>query len=123
MFQCISMCLNYLIVFIDIVIGISPSNSHCNIFAMRIHVHICFSLTTMTTFLTCYTTTFFSSIPIDLFQLSYNLKKNYISILIFYIYTSLHNPHPTSHIPYCTFDFVTSCVENSEAQVLLNTSN
>jgi hypothetical protein len=48
----------YLNVFIDIIIGISPSYSHKNIFAMRTHVHICFLLSTMTTFLICYTTIF-----------------------------------------------------------------
>jgi hypothetical protein len=73
----------YLNVFINIVIGISPSYFHSNVFAMCTLVHIHFSLSTMTTFLTCYTTTFFSSIPIDLFQLSYNLWKYYISILTF----------------------------------------
>jgi hypothetical protein len=39
--QCISMCLN---VFIDIVIGILPSHSHCNNFAMHTYLHILFTL-------------------------------------------------------------------------------
>jgi hypothetical protein len=94
-FQCVW---KYLNVFINIAIGISPSYSNCNVFAMRTHVHIYFSLSTMTTFLTCYTTTLFSSIPIDSFQLSYNLWKNYISILTFHIYTTPHIPHSMSSL-------------------------
>jgi hypothetical protein len=34
---------------------ISPSHSHCNVFAMHTHIHIYFSLYTMTPFPTCYT--------------------------------------------------------------------
>jgi hypothetical protein len=60
----ISMCFNE---FTYIVIGISPSHSCYNIFAVRIHLHICFSLSTMTTFLTCSTIILFSPIPIDPF--------------------------------------------------------
>jgi hypothetical protein len=45
-FQCVEKDLN---VYIDIVIGISPSYSHCNVFAMCTHIHVCFSLSTMTT--------------------------------------------------------------------------
>jgi hypothetical protein len=69
-FQCISMHLN---VFINIVIGISPPYSHCNVFTMHTHVDIYFLQYTVITFLICYTTIFFSAIPIDYFQLSYNL--------------------------------------------------
>ena len=82
-------------VFIGIVIEISPSYFHCNVFAISIPVHICFSLSTMSTFLMCYTTTLFSPIQIDLFQLSYNPWKNHISILIFHVYTSSYIPHST----------------------------
>jgi hypothetical protein len=99
--QCISMRLKYLNIFIDIVIGISTLYSNCNVFAMRTYIHICFSLSTMTTFLTCYTTILFSPIPIDLFQLSYNLWKNDISILTFHVYrlyTSPHIPHSMSSL-------------------------
>jgi hypothetical protein len=60
------MCLN---VFLDIVIGISPSHSHCNVFAMHTHLHIFFSLYTMIPFPTCYTTTFLFFIPFDPFKL------------------------------------------------------
>jgi hypothetical protein len=98
----------YLSIFIDIVIGISPSYSHCNVFAIHTHLHICISLSTLTTFLTCYTSTLFSPISIDLFQLSYNLC--YISILTFHVYTSPHIPHPTFHV-------ITGCAEHSGAQV------
>jgi hypothetical protein len=97
MFQCISICLN---AFIDIVIGISPSYLHCHVFAMHTHLHICFSLYTMTYFPTCYTITFLLSMPIDPFQLSYNL---------FLFSTSIH--HPTFHIPHSTFHVVTGCME------------
>jgi hypothetical protein len=91
-FKCIR---KYLNIFIDIIIGISPSYFHCNIFTMHIHVHICFSPSTMTTFLTYYTTILFSPIPIDLFKLSCNFWNNYISIFTFHIYTSsyIHIPH------------------------------
>jgi hypothetical protein len=91
-FQCVW---KYLNVFIDIIIGISPSYSHCNVFTMCTHIHICFSLSTMTTFLSCYITTFFSPIPINLFQLSYNLWKNYISSFHF-----MSINHPAFHIPH-----------------------
>jgi hypothetical protein len=94
-FQCIGKCLN---VFINIVIGVSPSYFHCNVFAMCTHVHIHFSLSTMTTFLTCYTTTLFFSIPINLFQLLYNLWKNYISIFTFHIYIIPHILHSMSSL-------------------------
>jgi hypothetical protein len=60
---------------------------------MCTNVHIYFSLSTMTTFLTCYTSTLVSPIPLDLFQLSYNLWKNYISIFTFHIYITPHILH------------------------------
>jgi hypothetical protein len=94
-FQCIW---KYLNVFINIVIGVSPSYSHCNVFAMRTYIHIYFSLSTMTTFLACYTTILFSPISIDLFQLSYNLWKNYIIIFTFHIYITPHIPHSMSSL-------------------------
>jgi hypothetical protein len=40
----------YFNVFVDIVIGISPSHSHYSVFAMHTHLCICFSLSTMTPF-------------------------------------------------------------------------
>jgi hypothetical protein len=116
-FECIWM---YLDVFIDIIIRISPSYSHCNVFAMRTYVHICFSLPTMTTFLTCYTTTLFSPIPIDLFQLSYNLWKNYISILTFHIYTSPHIPHPTFYIPHSMSSLVVRSITKPKFVIWCN---
>jgi hypothetical protein len=62
-FECLSIYLN---VFTNIIIGISPSNFHYIVFAMCIHLYICFSLSTMTPFPTCFTTTLFSHVPIDL---------------------------------------------------------
>jgi hypothetical protein len=74
-FQCIAMYLNVFIVyskiFTNIVIGILPFHSHCNVSIIRIHIPIYFLLFIMTIFPTCPTTTFFSSIL--LFLLSYNL--------------------------------------------------
>jgi hypothetical protein len=103
-FHCISMCLN---VFINIVIGILPLHSHCNVFTMHTHLYIFFSLYTMTSFPTCYTTTLFFSISINPFQLSYNLWKNYISILTSCSYIT---PHYMFHV-------LTGCVKHSGAQV------
>jgi hypothetical protein len=94
-FQCIW---KYLNVFINIVIGILPSCSHCNVFAMSTDAHIYFSLSKRMTSLTWYTTTLFSPIPIDLFQLSYKLWKNYIWILTFHIYITLHISHSMSSL-------------------------
>jgi hypothetical protein len=48
----------------------------------------------------------FFSIPVDPFQLSYNLSL---------FFTSIH--HPTFHIPHSTFYVVTRCAEHSGAQV------
>jgi hypothetical protein len=99
----VSMCFNAFesiwMYLLTLELNFSPSYSHCNVFAMRIHVHIWFLLLTMTTFLRCYTTKLFSPIPIALFQLPYNLWKNYISILTFHVYTLPHIPHSTFHIP------------------------
>jgi hypothetical protein len=78
---------------------ISPSLSHCNIFAMHTHLHIFFSLYTMTPFPTCYTTTFL------FFHLSWSIPTFIQSILTFHIYTS---PHILC---------VTGCAEHSGAQV------
>jgi hypothetical protein len=103
MFQCISMCLN---VFLDIVIGISPSHSHCNIFAMHI-LHIFFSLYTMTPFPTCYTTTLL------FFHSRWSIQTFIQSILTFHVYTSFHIPHSTFYV-------VTGCAEHSGAQVFIS---
>jgi hypothetical protein len=93
-FHCISMCLN-----VDIVIEILPSHSHCNVFTMHTHLHIFFSLYTMTSFPTCYTTTllFF---PFPLIRSNFHKiykKITYQSLL--HIYTSPHIPCSTFHIP------------------------
>jgi hypothetical protein len=90
-FHCIWMYLN---VFINIVIGILPSHSHCNVFTMYTHLYIFISLYTMTSFPTCYTITLSFFHP---FQLLYNLWKNYISILTSCQYIT---PHSMFHIPH-----------------------
>jgi hypothetical protein len=106
MFQCISMCLN---VFNNIVIGISPSHSHCNVFSMHIHLHIFFSFYTMIPFQHAISlqSLFFHWNTTPTFILS---MKNYTSILTFYVYTS-------PNIPRSTFQ-VTSCMQHSGTQVI-----
>jgi hypothetical protein len=116
----ISMCLN---VFINIVIGILPSYSHCNTFAMHTYLHIFFHSTQWLPSQHVILLHYFFSIPIDPFQLSYNQWKNYISILTSRLYitphSTFHIPHSMSspHIPRSTFHVITSCVEHSGAQV------
>jgi hypothetical protein len=85
---------------------ILPSLSHCNVFAMHTHLHIFFSLYTMTPFPTCYTTTFF------FFHSCWSILTFIQSILIFHVYTS-------PHIPHSTFYVVTDCAEHSGAQVVI----
>jgi hypothetical protein len=104
-FQCIKKNLN---VFINIVIGISPLHSHCNVITMHTHIRICFSLSTMITFLTCYTTTFFSPIFIDLFQFIQFMKRLHINLYFSRLYIT---PHSIFHV-------VTSWAEHSRAQVI-----
>jgi hypothetical protein len=89
MFQCISMCLN---VFIDILIGILLSCSHCNVFAMHTHIHIFFSLYTMTPFPTCSTTTLFFvhshwSVPTFI----QSMKKLHINLYFSHLYITPHS--------------------------------
>jgi hypothetical protein len=81
---------------------ISPSHSHCSVFAMHTHLHICFSLYTMTPFPTCYTTTFL------FFHAHWPIPTFIQSILTFHVYTI--TPHSTFHV-------VTGCAEHSGAQV------
>jgi hypothetical protein len=98
-FQCVWMYLLY-----QHCNWISRSLSHCNIVAMHTHLHSFFSLYTMTSFPTCYTTRF-------LFSISFWSIPTFIqSILTFHIYTS-------PHIPHSTFYVVTGCTEHSGAQV------
>jgi hypothetical protein len=68
-FEYLSMYLN---IFINIVIGISPTYSHYNVFAISTHLYVFFSLSTMTPFPNALSL-HFSLIAIDPFQLSYNL--------------------------------------------------
>jgi hypothetical protein len=99
----------YFNVFTCNVIGILLLHSHYNVFAMRTHLYICFSLSTMIFFPTCFTTTLYSPVPIDPFQLLYNLWKYHTPILAFLTYTS----HP--HISYSTFYVVNGCVKHHGA--------
>jgi hypothetical protein len=85
---------------------ISPSLSHCNVFAMHTHLHIFFSLYSMTPFPTCYTTTFF------FFHFHWSIPTFIQSILTFHVYTSPHFPHSTFYV-------VTGCAEHSGAQVYI----
>jgi hypothetical protein len=71
---------------------ISPSLSHCNVFAMHTHLHIFFSLYTMTPFPTCYTTTFI------FFHSRWSIPTFIQSTLTFHIYTSPHIPHSMSSL-------------------------
>jgi hypothetical protein len=89
---------------------ISPSLSHCNVFAVHIHLHIFVSLYTMTPFPTCYTTTFL------FFHSCWSIPIFIQSILTCHVYTS-------PHIPYSTFYVVTGCMEHSGAQVLIFTNH
>jgi hypothetical protein len=97
----------YFNVFLNIVIGISPLYCHYNNFSMCIHLHICFLLSTMTSFSTCSTTTLFSLVPIDPFKLHVAHKSITYQFLLF---TFIHYP---------TFHIVTSCAVHSGAQVFL----
>jgi hypothetical protein len=100
------MCLN---VFIDIIIGILPSHSHCNVFTMHTLLQIFFSLYTMTPFgpfQTCYTTTLFLfhshwSVPTFI----QSMKKLYIN----FYFMSIH--HPTFHIPHSISSLVVWSIE------------
>jgi hypothetical protein len=67
---------------------ISPSLSHCNVFAMHIHLYIFFHYIQWLPSQHAIPLHSFFSIPIDPFQLSCNLSL---------LFTSIH--HPTFHIP------------------------
>jgi hypothetical protein len=96
-FQCVWMYLSTLY-------WISPSLSHCNVFAMHTHLQVFFSLYTMTPFPTCYTTTFL------FFHSRWYIPTFIQSTLTFHVYTS-------PHIPHSTFYVVSGCAEQSGAQV------
>jgi hypothetical protein len=94
MFQCISMCFN---VFIDIVIGISPSHSHCNVFAMACTSTYTFFFTLHNDSLPnmLYYYTLFFPFPL----ICSNLHTIYEKITCQYLFfTSTH--HPTFQVPY-----------------------
>jgi hypothetical protein len=109
MFQCISMCLN---VFLDIVIGISPSHSHCNIFAMHTHLHFLFILHNDSLPNMLYHYIFIFPFPLISSNFHTIYEKNSYQFLLF---TFIH--HHTFHVPHSTFHVVTGCAEHSKAQV------
>jgi hypothetical protein len=107
-FHYISMSLN---VFVDIVINISPSHSHCNAFAMYTHLH-----------------NFFNSIqwlpsqhaiPLHFFFFHSHWPVHTIYEKITYqslLFTSIH--HPTFQVPHSTFHVVIGCAEHNGVQVI-----
>jgi hypothetical protein len=112
MFQCISMYLN---VFINIVIGISPSQSHCSVFATHTHLDMFFSLYTMTPFTTCYTTTilffhFHWSIPTFI----QSMKKLHINPYFSRLYIT---PHSMFHIPRSMLSLVARSIAKPKSYI------
>jgi hypothetical protein len=106
-FQCIW---KYLNVFINIVIGISPSYSHWNVFVMRIHIHICFSLSTITTLHNIYYNyTLFTHFHWFVSTFIQSMEKLHVNLYFSRLYII---PHPTFHV-------VIVCGEHSKAQVYI----
>jgi hypothetical protein len=102
-FHYISMCLN---VFIDIVIGILPSYSHCNVFIMHIHLHFFFFILhndSLPNMLIYYIIFFHFHWSIPTFIQS--LEKLHINP--YFVYTSFHIAHSSLLrlyiVPHCTF--------------------
>jgi hypothetical protein len=96
----------YLNVFINIIIGISPSHSHCNVFAMHTHLHIFFS----TLYNDSLPNMLYHYIPFFPFPL---IHSNFHTIYpYFHVYTSPQIPHSALHV-------ITNCAEHSGAQVFL----
>jgi hypothetical protein len=106
----LSMYLNvsilYFNVFNDIVIGIFPSPSYFNVYAM--HLHICFSVSTMTPFPICSTTAFSYHAPLcSIITFTQSIK------LLHIIFYSLH----LCIFPHSSFHFVIGRAEHNKAQV------
>jgi hypothetical protein len=78
---------------------ISPSLSHCNVFAMHTHLHIFFHSIQWLPSQHAIPLRSFFSIPIDPFQLPYNLSL---------FFTSIH--HPTFHIPHSMSSLVAQSI-------------
>jgi hypothetical protein len=109
MFQCISMCLN---VFINIVIGISPSHFHCNVFAMHTHLHIFFHFIHWLPSLHAIQLHFF--FPFSLIRSSFHTiyeKVTYQSLH----FTFIH--HPTFHILHSMSSLVTQSIVESKLHI------
>jgi hypothetical protein len=81
-------------IFTDIIIGIFPSHSHYKIFAIHIHLYICFSLSTMTTFPTYFATTSFFAFPLICFNFHVVYKSITYQFLLF-----MSRDYPISHNP------------------------
>jgi hypothetical protein len=110
---CISMCLN---VFIDIVIGILPSYSHCNVLTMYTQLHFFFTLhnDSLPSMLYHYIIIF----PFPLIHSNFHTiyeKITYQSLL--HIYTSPHIPHSTIHIPHSTFQVPHSMLSHTSPHI------
>jgi hypothetical protein len=84
----------HLNVFTNNVIGISPLHYHYNVFVMCTHLHICFLLSTMAPFSTCFTTTLIFLVPL----IDSNFHTIYGNIAYqFLLFSFIH--HPIFHIP------------------------
>jgi hypothetical protein len=93
-FHCISMCLN-----VDIVIGILPSHSLCNVFTMHTDLHI-FFFTLHKDFIPNMLYYYIIIFPFPVIRSNFHTiyeKNTYQSL--FHVYTSPHIPRSTFHIP------------------------
>jgi hypothetical protein len=85
----------YLNIFINIVIGILPSHSHYNVYAMRPHLHIYFSLSTMTPFPICLPLPHFLPFPLihsNFHTICKSITYQFV-LFTFIYYPILHIPH------------------------------
>jgi hypothetical protein len=101
-FECTSMYLNE---FANIIIRILPSHSHYNVFAMLIHLHICFFTIyndPLPNMIYHYTLSLISIDPFQLYTIYENITYQFL------LFKSIH--HPTFHV-------VTGCANHSGAQV------
>jgi hypothetical protein len=76
-------------VFTDIVIVISPPHSHFNVYAMCTYLHICFSLSMMIPFPTCFTSILF--FPFPLVRSNFHLKVLYFNSYSSRLYVIPHS--------------------------------
>jgi hypothetical protein len=98
---------------------ISPSLSHCNAFAMHTHLHIFFHSIQWLPSQHAIPLRSFFSIPVDPFQLSYNLSLLFASILPYNLslfFASIH--HPTFHISHSMSSLVARSI--AEPKLVVN---